>query len=101
MNSQSQRKEKIKSEEYLEFEKTSEIRHEYLDGEIFAMLGSSMNLGRELGVQLKNSPCRPFITDLRVKVQEIDKYTYPDIVVVCGNIDRQLPLLNQRFRSGL
>ncbi|MBF0574279.1 MAG: Uma2 family endonuclease [Desulfamplus sp.] len=93
MTAQSQRDEKITPKEYLEFERTSEFKHEYFDGEIFAMVGASlnhnqisMNLIRELGVQLKHSSCRPFINDLRVKVQEIEKYTYPDIVIVCGDI---------------
>ncbi|MBF0230815.1 MAG: Uma2 family endonuclease [Desulfamplus sp.] len=93
MTAQLQRDEKITPKEYLEFERTSEFKHEYFDGEIFAMVGASlnhnqisMNLSRELGVQLKHSPCRPFINDLRVKVQEIEKYTYPDIVIVCGDI---------------
>ncbi|MBF0468003.1 MAG: Uma2 family endonuclease [Desulfamplus sp.] len=94
MNAQALKKSVMTQEEYLEFEKTSEERHEYFNGEIFAMVGASlnhnqisMNLGRELGVQLKDSPCRPFSNDLRVKIQHIDKYTYPDVVIVCGNIE--------------
>ncbi|MBF0201783.1 MAG: Uma2 family endonuclease [Desulfamplus sp.] len=93
MTAQSQRDEKITPEEYLDFERTSEFKHEYFDGEIFAMVGASLNHNQisgnifsELKRQLKQSPCRPFINDLRVKVQKIEKYTYPDIVVVCGDI---------------
>ncbi len=94
MTAQSQRDEKITPEEYLEFERTSEFKHEYFNGEIFAMVGASLrhnqingNIFGELRNQLKQSPCRPFINDLRVKVQEIEKYTYPDIVIVCGDIE--------------
>ncbi|MBF0259246.1 MAG: Uma2 family endonuclease [Desulfamplus sp.] len=94
MNAQALKKSTMTPEEYLDFEKTSEERNEYFNGEIFAMVGASlnhnqisMNLGRELGVQLKDSPCRPFSNDLRVKIQQIDKYTYPDVVIVCGNIE--------------
>lgn len=94
MNAQPQKKTRITPEEYLEFERTSEIKHEYFEGEIFAMVGASLNhnkisinLVRELGNRLKDSSCDLFSNDLRVKVQAIDKYTYPDIVVVCGDID--------------
>ena len=80
MTAQSQRNEKITPKEYLEFERTSEFKHEYFNGEIFAMVGASLrhnqingNIFGELRNQLKHSPCRPFINDLRVKVQEIEK----------------------------
>lgn len=94
MNAQPQEKTGMSPEDYLEFERTSEIRHEYFNGEIFAMVGASLNHNQihvnvltELRNQLKTSPCRPFSNDMRVKVQEIDKYTYPDIVIVCGDIE--------------
>jgi len=94
MNAQPQEKSRMTQEEYLEFERYSEIKHEYFDGEIFAMVGASLNhnrintnFTRELGVQLKGSLCDPFSSDMRVKVQKNDKYTYPDIVIVCGDIE--------------
>ena len=89
-----QEKEKITPEEYLEFERSSEFKHEYFDGEIFAMVGArknhnriSRNLAGELVNRLKGSPCEVFIGDMRVKVEEIEKYTYPDIVVACDEIE--------------
>jgi len=94
MNPQPQGKTRMTPEEYLELERVSEIKHEYFAGEIFAMVGASLNHNQisgnifgELRNKLKQSACRPFVNDLRVKVQEIDKYTYPDIVVVCGDIE--------------
>lgn len=94
MIAKSQEKNRMAPDEYLEFERSSEIRHEYCEGEIFAMTGGSLNhnqisanIVRELGNQLKNSPCRPFASDMRVKVNEIEKYIYPDVVVVCGDIE--------------
>ncbi|MBF0414134.1 MAG: Uma2 family endonuclease, partial [Desulfamplus sp.] len=94
MPAQPQEKTMMTTEEYLELERVSDIKHEYFDGEIFAMVGASLNHNQisgnifgELRNQLKQSPCRPFVNDLRVKIQEIDKYTYPDIVVVCGDIE--------------
>ncbi|SLM31827.1 conserved hypothetical protein [Desulfamplus magnetovallimortis] len=94
MNAQQQPNTSMTPEEYLIFEQNSEIRHEYFDGEIFAMTGASLNHNRingnffnEIKTQLKKSPCDAFSNDMRVKICTIGKYTYPDIVVVCGNIE--------------
>jgi len=91
---QSQKKLKMTAEEYLKFERASEIRHEYYDGEIFAMTGAKVNhnrigsnINRFLGNQLADRSCDVFLSDMRVKVQRIDKYTYPDVVVVCGDLE--------------
>lgn len=85
---------RITPEAYLAFEKTSQIKHEYLNGEIFAMTGGSLdhnqingNIFNQLKNNLRGSSCRPFTNDMRVKIKEIDKYTYPDIAVVCGEIE--------------
>jgi Uma2 family endonuclease len=76
--------------EYLALERQSEIRHDYLDGEIFAMTGASWthglisgNIFGELRSQLKGSSCRAIQESLRVRTPE-DLFTYPDVVVVCG-----------------
>jgi Uma2 family endonuclease len=77
--------------EYLAFERASEIRHEFYAGEIFAMSGASAahnsicwNLGGTLYPQLKGSGCRGFVTDMRVAIDSTSHFTYPDLVVVCG-----------------
>lgn len=84
-----QEKNKISPEEYLASERESEIRNEYFAGEIFAMAGASRehnqinsNIVRVLGNQLLEKPCSVFSSDMKVKIREIGKYTYPDIVVV-------------------
>jgi len=89
-----QEKTKMTPEEYLEFEKNSELKHEYLDGELFAMVGArknhnwiNSNIVRELGAQLKETSCMVFSSDMRVKIEELQKYTYPDIVVACARIE--------------
>lgn len=89
-----QEKNKITPEEYLEFEKKSELKHEYFDGEIFAMVGArknhnriSSNVSRILGNQLLERPCDVFSSDMRVKIEAIKKYTYPDILVTCDKIE--------------
>jgi len=78
-------------EEYLAFERSHAERHEYFAGEMFAMGGASerhnlivTNVVGELRSQLKARPCRTYANDMRVKVAQTGLYTYPDIVVVCG-----------------
>ncbi|MDX1654593.1 MAG: Uma2 family endonuclease, partial [Candidatus Competibacteraceae bacterium] len=78
-------------EEYLALERRSELRHEYLDGAIYAMVGASpahnlivTNVVGELRQQLKRRPCRVYATDQRVRVRSTGLYTYPDLVVSCG-----------------
>ena len=86
----SQPKNVVTPEEYLGSERQSDRRHEYFGGEVFAMSGASFahvaivaNLTGHLFAQLQGSPCRPFSSDLRVKVSRTGLYTYPDVVVVC------------------
>src|SRR5262249_44191428 len=61
------------------------------DGELFAMAGGSeehsliaVNVCIELGLQLREHPCKVYNSDLRVQVAEEGPYTYPDVTVVCG-----------------
>ena len=88
-----QRKPYISPQEYLELERAAETKSEYFNGEIFAMAGTSeshgtivFNLAGELRTQLKAKPCRGYLSDMRVRIRDfgIDKYTYPDMVIVCG-----------------
>ncbi|MGH9755623.1 MAG: Uma2 family endonuclease [Blastocatellia bacterium] len=74
-------------EEYLEFEKTSPVRHEYVDGEIYAMAGESKNHNRIAGrvysildQRLAGSHCEAFIENVKVRVRPT-LYYYPDVVV--------------------
>lgn len=78
-------------EEFLAMEEKSDIKHEYYKGEIFAFAGASINhnqiisnLSALFHNAFKNSKCRGFSNDLRVRVQEKDFFTYPDILVICG-----------------
>jgi Uma2 family endonuclease len=64
-----------------------------MDGQIMAMAGASRmhnliagNLYREVSQQLRGRPCEAYISDMRVKVSPTGLYTYPDVVVVCGDI---------------
>ncbi|MET0754046.1 MAG: Uma2 family endonuclease [Pyrinomonadaceae bacterium] len=82
---------KFTPEEYLEYERNSDEKHEYLEGEIFAMSGAkrnhniiAWNIGDELKQKLKGRNCEAYPADTRVFVPETGLYTYPDLVVVCG-----------------
>lgn len=78
-------------EEFLDFERNSDIRHECIDGEIFEMAGAnkrhngiSANVIRLLGNQILERDRNIYGSDMRVKITATGKYTYPDIVAVCG-----------------
>ncbi|WP_035238862.1 Uma2 family endonuclease [Desulfobacter vibrioformis] len=95
MNIQPQEKTIMTPGEYLILERASlDIKHEFYDGEIFAMVGASrhhnrinMNLARELGIKFKadNFRCEAFSNDMRVKIE--NSYVYPDIVITCGDAE--------------
>lgn len=77
-------------EEYLAFEKQSDIRHEYFHGEVFAMVGASENhiilcgsTNSSLYWQLEDRDCQVYQSDMKVRINR-QIYTYPDVVVVCG-----------------
>jgi Uma2 family endonuclease len=80
-------------EQYLILERKAEYKSEYINGQILAMAGASRahnliagNLYREISQQLRGRPCEAYISDMRVKVSRTGLYTYPDVVVVCGDI---------------
>lgn len=82
---------KMTMEEYLEFDKNAEGRHEYFDGEVFAMAGGSPehtriggNVFGTLREKLRGTHCASFTSDLRLKVPAALPYRYPDVSVVCG-----------------
>ena len=81
----------LSPEDYLALERSVDFKSEYFDGEIFAMAGASeshnlivINTIRELSIQLKKRPCKVYANDMRVKVSPTGLFTYPDVMVVCG-----------------
>ena len=81
----------LSPEDYLALERSAEFKSEYFDGEIFAMVGASeshnlivINTIRELSIQLKKRPCKVYANDMRVRVSPTGLFTYPDVMVVCG-----------------
>lgn len=80
-------------EEYLEYEKDSTEKHEYYQGEIFAMSGPKMqhniiagNIFGELKQKLKGKSCQPFNSGQRIYIPKNTLFTYPDISIICGDI---------------
>lgn len=93
---QAEEKKYYTAEEYLNFEVSSEQRHEYINGEIVLMAGGmpnhniiAGNLYATLNFALKRQPYRAFVTDQRLWIPEKRIYTYPDIMVVQGELQLQ------------
>lgn len=79
------------AEEYLALERQSEIRHEFLDGIVYAMSGESpehstisFNLGGIIHRQLSGKPCQGFSPNMKVRAGDERLYAYPDLAVACG-----------------
>lgn len=80
-------------EDYLKYEKDSPVKHEYVDGQLYAMAGASKphvriagNFFNRLDNHLVDAECEPFISDVKVYVSETLFY-YPDVVVACDDLD--------------
>jgi Uma2 family endonuclease len=88
------------AENYLAWEDAQLDRHEYLDGEVFAMAGAedrhvtvSMNIAFALRQHLTGSPCRTYMSDMRLQVTAANSYFYPDVLVTCSALDAASPLV--------
>ncbi len=87
---------RMNADEFLAWELKQTEKHQFFDGEIFAMAGgtaehnsTSLSLSFELRQHLKGTPCKAFMSDMRVRAAE--QYFYPDIVVTCGANDTSNP----------
>lgn len=87
-------------EEYFALEAQSEVRHEYFDGEVFAMAGTTIphnlikgNIMAGLRAGVRERGCRAYDESVRLAVQDQFHYTYPDIMVSCNPADRHSSLL--------
>ena len=86
--------------DYLDWEAFQPERHEYLDGEVFAMAGAedrhvtvTMNLAFALRQHLSGSPCRTFMSDMRLHVAAANGYFYPDVLVTSSALDLASPMV--------
>lgn len=86
--------------DYLAWEATQLDRHEYLDGDVFAMAGAedrhvtvALNLAFALRQHLTGGPCRTYMSDMRLNVAASNSYFYPDVLVTCSALDQASPLV--------
>ena len=84
----------VTPEQYLEFDRNSEFKNEYIFGEVVCMAGGSprhariiANAIRELGIRLSEGPCGVFSSELRVTLNPKTGYVYPDVTVACGELE--------------
>ena len=80
--------------DYLEGEKNSTVRHEFIDGEVYAMAGAgeahnliALNVAARLRSAVRGGPCRVFISDMKLHVAAWNAFYYPDVMVVCNAAD--------------
>ncbi|ASF47817.1 Uma2 family endonuclease [Methylovulum psychrotolerans] len=83
----------ISEEDYLQGEMASEVKHQLVDGHVYAMAGASENhdrisgnIYRKFGNHLEKSPCEPFTSDMKLKTST-GNFRYPDCMVVCDKDD--------------
>ena len=89
-----QARETFRAEDYLTWKATQAERHEFVDGEVFAMAGAedrhvtvTGNLYMALRQHLRGTPCRTFMADMKVQADAASSYFYPDVVVTCSAAD--------------
>ena len=85
-------------EEYFIWEEKQLEKHEYIDGEVYAMSGGSVNHGRIaikfitiFDTHLENSGCIIGNSDIKINILKTNNYTYPDVSVTCDNRDKNTP----------
>ena len=84
----------VSPQKYLDTERLALDKHEYFEGEVFAMSGASIvhnvlfkNTYIDLGIKLKGKKCQPYGSDLRIHIPKNSLYTYPDISIICDEIE--------------
>ena len=89
-------------EEYLKLENDSGTKHEYFAGKVFAMAGATdahvtiaLNTAIALRNHLRGSECRIYISDMKAKIEQKNRFFYPDVMVTCAQEDRQ----NQLYKE--
>lgn len=81
---------RLSVEEYLAFEEKSKVRREYVAGYVFAMAGATdahntvtVNVATSLRPHLRRSGCRVYMVDMKVRIEAVDAFYYPDVMVTC------------------
>jgi len=86
----------ITPDQYLEMEEKSEIKHEYIDGYVYAMAGANdphvtiaSNTFMMIRNHLRGSGCRVYISDMKARIDSLNRFYYPDVMVTCDPRDTQ------------
>ena len=94
---------KITPDEYLEFERQADVRHEFVDGRIYDMAGESLahsqiciNIAAEIRQALKGTKCQALSPNMKVRAESKGMFAYPDLTIVCGE-----PLFSDEHRDVL
>ncbi|MEM6433504.1 MAG: Uma2 family endonuclease [Cyanobacteria bacterium P01_D01_bin.115] len=92
----------LSPEDYLAAEADSPIKHEYCDGEVYAMAGGTdahvtiaLNLWALLRGHLRDRNCRAYALDMKAHIEPLNRFFYPDVMVTCDDLDRA----NNTFKS--
>lgn len=92
----------LSAADFLAWDAAQTTRHEFVRGEVFAMAGAGErhvtvagNVYVPLRQHLAGSPCRTFITDMKLRVEAADAYFYPDVMVTCSARDAGDPLVKR------
>ena len=90
------------AEEFLAWDETQTLRHEFMRGEIFAMAGgedrnntAAGNLYMALRQHLRGSACRVYASDVKLRIDAADCYFYPDVMVTCSAADLEDRLIKR------
>ncbi len=83
---------------YLQLEEESDIKHEYVDGQVYAMAGTTdthntiaLNLALLIRNHLRGSDCRVYFADVKARIEKRNRFYYPDIILTCDPKDRETP----------
>jgi Uma2 family endonuclease len=86
----------ITPEEYLALEEKSPVKHEYIDGYIYAMAGAldphvtiAGNIFALLRNHVRGSGCRVYISDMKARIESLNRFYYPDVMVTCDQRDQE------------
>ncbi|MCU0927772.1 MAG: Uma2 family endonuclease [Burkholderiaceae bacterium] len=95
-------KPRMSAEDFLAWDAHESVKHEFVGGEVFAMadaderhVTTAGNVYAALRAHLRGTPCRTFITDMKLRVEAVDAFFYPDVMVTCSAADAADPLVKR------